>query len=87
MGGKLRTDGWERLEGRTTYNFVRITHQTKDMKPQRPETYTIKVYCSNCGNGEFFGLEMEVPKGEKAADYLYYQRCTNCGCKTLIHKN
>lgn len=39
------------------------------------ETYTIKLYCSNCG----YIWKQEFPKGEEVG---ILNKCPNCGCWT-----
>jgi ribosomal protein S27AE len=62
------------------------------METNNDNTYTIKAYCSNCGNGSFQwttsgnGMEIKIEKGITVKDKLERTRCERCGCKTLVQK-
>lgn len=46
-------------------------------------TYTIKTQCSNCGQGEDYGIEVLIPLGCRIDDWLRHEECPNCKCSTL----
>ena len=56
-------------------------------KDNEDNTYSVSVYCTNCGFGSSFsGYDIEVLKGITIKNALYTDKCPNCGCKSLAQK-
>ena len=43
--------------------------------PAKEETYTVSVYCENCGHR----TTIEVPKSKQSDKIIFWTPCPNCG--------
>ena len=57
------------------------------MEDKTKETYTIRIFCSNCGYGKSTdGYITKIPKEITVNNFLRSEMCPNCGCNNLSEK-
>lgn len=54
------------------------------MKNKIKETYSVKVFCSNCSYGHTIASRLEIEKGQTVDFIIQSTVCPVCGCYKLV---
>lgn len=55
-------------------------------KQEKIETYSIRIFCTNCDYGDSIGRYLEIPQGTLANNFIDLTECPKCGCYSLTKK-